>query len=407
MNTLRELLAWVRSSWEELALASINGERETRRPMDATRFQRIADHFGAFSEYHECVDDDFWHHVDCTWQCAHCDERFSDDATYIIMDGELCCPRWCKSCFDDHGRSCSCGCRSAHEDNDNWEWLSDTEEYVWGPRHETYHCEASGDTYSSPCDCNHCCDDNDDDSCDVPAYHSQARHKCRDSVERFGVELETFCADAYEVYAKLPTGFIGERDGSLCSTHGLEIVGPPLTLADYPNSAWKNIVKLPSRAWDAGRGYGMHVSANRASFLDDGHVHRFACLIHDNKNFCERIAGRKENDWARYHPRLTLENDSKYSAVNVQSHRCEVRIFRATLKWSTFLKNVEFVAACQRFTRHSEPLLSNFLDWLLGAGCFDLIRSAQALTYPNLHAFLANKKLYEIFGKREELRQCA
>lgn len=246
----------------------------------------------------------------------------------------------------------------------------------------------------------------------IPAWHQSPRAwDARPPItqqELYGVELEVWCTDRTDVYDKIEfdQGYVGELDSSLCTEHGLEIVGPPIPLADYyGQSLWAQIIeevkKNGGRAYDAGRNYGMHVNVNKNQFAGREHIADFVCFIHDNKQFCEAIAGRTEEDVEEavhghkpftYAPRLDREvmrtnpafqQRDKYQAVFVKERVCEVRIFRATLKWGSFLKNIEFCAAVFEFTKTGYKPLKDFL----------LFVKAHKTKYNYLHRFLFRKKL--------------
>jgi len=253
--------------------------------------------------------------------------------------------------------------------------------------------------------CNRCaedCDDDDEtDSYGVPGY--QADQATRRSwkpdpkIPHYGVELETLVKDSNavnRVYQKIVDhGFLGERDGSLDSRRGIEIVGKPMTF-EANRDAWTDLLgalRGQVIGWMAGTGYGMHVSVNRKN-LSRLHQGKFLVFIHANKSLCERVAGRKEVHWCAYHAGKKVTDarathDDKYQAVSLRSEeRMEVRIFRSTLSPEGFMRNLEFVAAAIAFTRsHGIGQLREtvFREWLKTGG--------RRKDYPNLFAKLNPK----------------
>jgi hypothetical protein len=253
--------------------------------------------------------------------------------------------------------------------------------------------------------CNGCAeeyeDTDDSDSYGVPGYQSdqstRRSWKPDPKIPHYGVELETLVKETDNVslvYNKIvDRGFLGERDGSLDSRRGIEIVGKPMTF-EQNREEWLGLLEsLRGKVigWMAGTGYGMHVSVNRKN-LSRLHQGKFLVFIHANKSLCEKIAGRKEVHWCSYHPGKKVTDakrvyDDKYQAVSLRSEeRMEVRIFRSTLSPEGFMRNLEFVAAAVDFTRThgiSQLRESVFREWLRTGG-----RRKQ---YPNLFATLNPK----------------
>ena len=181
----------------------------------------------------------------------------------------------------------------------------------------------------------------------------------------FGCELELKAvgerSEVAEIAAKY--GLFAEEDGSLDDYRGVEIIGGPMSLKDYHSSdnSWMkflNDVQKKALGWNAGTGYGLHVSVNRAG-MSDALVGKMLVFIHGNQSLCEKVAGRGYCDYAKYvnkkitHGRQSRETD-KYEALAIRSaRRLECRIFRSTLKPEGFLRAVEFVAASVDFCKNA------------------------------------------------------
>lgn len=245
-------------------------------------------------------------------------------------------------------------------------------------------------------------DHREPDPREVPGYHSQRRDYPIPTGSEYtiGVELETYCPDAGECYMRRPAGMIGERDGSLDSYHGVEFIGPPLTFNQYAEGfMWKPHLEMlranGAKSWFASDNhtqYGMHISVGRQN-LDNEVALRFVLLVNCNQTLSEKIAGRKQNRWAEYDMKdhddathaVRHQGSDKYSATNIRQERIEVRIFRGTLDWSGFMRNVEYVQSALKFCETADiSQVTNsdtYLKWV----------DENEATYPNLHAHLVRK----------------
>jgi hypothetical protein len=241
-------------------------------------------------------------------------------------------------------------------------------------------------------------DDDDDDG--VSDYHGSPKPWRNASYKGlvFGCELELYAtADRVDVgQIANDCGLFAERDGSLDGEHGIEVIGSPMSLAetqdkDGPWLKFLAAVQGKAKGWNAGTGYGLHVSVNR-----DGMSHyltgKLLVFIHGNQSLCEGIAGRSANQWQKYVCKNVKDGKAtsgeKYEALAIRSRsRLECRIFRSTLKPEGFLRGVEFVAASVEFCRDASAIAlteSAFLEWLkLPENCG---------AYPNLCLHLGIKK---------------
>lgn len=243
-------------------------------------------------------------------------------------------------------------------------------------------------------------DEEDEEESEISDYHSNNRpwNKGVGQSLQFGCELEIESMDraATSELAKNCDMF-AERDGSLNQERGIEIVGKPMEFQQYKtDNPWKTFFvecnKQDTKGWDAGKDYGLHVSINRAA-LTHLHTGKLLVFINNNRELCEKVAGRKENNWARYRnkkinghleknyaDKYVVKQSDKYEALAVRSkHRLECRIFRSTLKYEGFLRAVEFCAAAVEFTRNASNLHltdQHFKDWMKKPG--------KIKQYPNL-----------------------
>lgn len=225
----------------------------------------------------------------------------------------------------------------------------------------------------------------------IPDYHDGDRDDLNDGVDwtrpdLLGVELETYCqCPEDDRDAALIVGdCLGEKDSSLDDAHGVEFIFRATTMAEIHAAALSptlaggsgilavaNVLKRRGAiAWDAGTGYGMHVSIN-AGAMTELHCAKFCRFINDNRQWCEAIAGRTENRWARYQPNslvATTKNREKYvAAARRDDDRIEVRIFRASLNADRIVRNCEFVDSIRVFTEsasYGQLTFERYREWL-------------------------------------------
>jgi hypothetical protein len=184
----------------------------------------------------------------------------------------------------------------------------------------------------------------------------------------FGVELEVECGRSYgvddlsaEVYRRIGSDFVTVKEDSSL-TNGFEIVTAP---ADLTTHAERFARLLHSRidglrAWSTETA-GMHVHYSRSG-ISPFTTGKLLVFMNDPRNnaFVARIAGRRDNTYcertdarirdARQYPR------NRYRRLNLQNaNTIEFRIFRATLKYSRLMANIEFCAASIAFARDTAP----------------------------------------------------
>lgn len=247
---------------------------------------------------------------------------------------------------------------------------------------------------------------------DIDDYHDNYRPWNDNGVGKelmFGCELEIESDNRCEtaIFAK-ENGMFAERDGSLDEETGVEIIAPPMKLKEYKTKGnrWEKFLtgldEKKCRGYDAGTDYGLHVSINRQA-LTNLHTGKLLVFINHNKDLCESIAERGENEWAQYREKriaghmirdgcsgklYARDYTDKYEALSIRSqHRIECRIFRSTIKYNDFLRAVEFCAAAVEFTRNAsnrELDAINFYRWLEKPG--------KSKEYPNLTKKLEIKK---------------
>lgn len=336
--------------------------------------------------------------ADSAQSCDRCDNWYKkDDDFYDVWVSRRRTEAWCEDCRDNHACYCSYSERS-FDDSDQLDSIE-----VDGDLCCEQFCEGSVYYWESD-ESYHYDPEPEDEEDDIPSYHELARPWDSKPVTglAFGVELEVLAKEnrreIYEI-AK-DNGLLCETDGSLDDRLGAELIGPPLKFEDYkkPDSIWNKFLEQ-SRGkclgFDAGTGYGFHVSINRQAL---GHLHcgKLMVFVHSNKALCQKIAGRSSEQWARHtHKKISssfrkgedgsyrpLEEGNKFEALAIRSqNRLEMRIFRSTLNKEGFMKNIEFVHASISYTKDAsfrKLTEGDFMDWL----------SKNRKTYKNLHAKL-------------------
>jgi hypothetical protein len=295
--------------------------------------------------------------------CQCCGGHFltDTDGDYVEMhdtQSGMVCP----SCFDDDYVNCENCDEYVH--NDNAEYDDDTCEYTCS------HCQRQRPKV-------------------IAQYHDRNNEATRavwnSAIYRrnlfFGVELELkakpnsnnlqVISDAAKAH-----GFLAERDGSLDHQWGVEIVGPPMSMQENADR-WQSFLKAiegHAVAWMAGTNYGMHVSFSRRT-LSNLHAGKLLAFVHRHKSLCESIAGRSANEWCRFVSKKisygadpSEDSGEKYEALAIRRNsRWEMRIFRSTLLFGGFMRNLQFTQACIDFNESASARATDtdFKRWVL------------------------------------------
>jgi DNA primase catalytic subunit len=195
---------------------------------------------------------------------------------------------------------------------------------------------------------------------------------------------------------------------------GFEIVTAPATLEAHREqwrAFWRSNPTSHLTGYESGS-CGMHVHISRPSALVTGKMIVFLNST-ENADFVRVIAGRSNSTWAKVcsSKKVTDWNKSydRYEALNVMNSKTvELRIFRSTLKESSFWKNLEFTHALLHFAR-TASIDSLTVDSFLAFIC----QSDNRKQYRNLIAFLVRKgyampvKALPLPVKQTEVQLCA
>lgn len=219
----------------------------------------------------------------------------------------------------------------------------------------------------------------------------------------FGVELETEVSDDREAMALLIQERVGEfcvmkNDGSL--QNGIEIVSCPASFEAH-KTLWDKLFFPPLRgltSWRSGR-CGIHIHMTKKA-IKEKQFGRMLVLVNATRNakLITTIAGRGaggECGYARRHDKGIEDAKrrwEKYEALNnYNGITYELRIFRGTLTYKSFHKNIEFAHALTAFCADDELTQADcekpdkFLAWL----------GEHTGAYPNLFNFLVRKGFIE------------
>lgn len=395
-----------------------DGYLVNKRPEDFSRIRRYFDTecFGEyFQQCHDCgryipSDDVTWiSGIDARvcdrcrdenyYCCDHCGEYFVRANVFMDGNGNVVC----EDCYDryDYHRCNDCGriC-----DSDEGGWVGDY-----------YYCDGCIDDHSSGV--------HDYGYKPSPIFHRIGyggwKHTTPDGEEPLymGVELEvddgndTGCIanswDEDDIYCK--------EDGSL-SSDGFEIVSHPRTLESHKDFDWKGIMSTCLQngftSHDAGT-CGLHVHVNRAFFGEYRDVSDFAAariiiLVsrfwdslmipfsrrteHQlgrwaHKPFDEEVIVAGDND-DEIADKISRAGSDRYRAINIRnSQTIEFRLFRGTLKYSTFIATLELVdGICHWVKNHS-------LEETLNVSLHDFLDSEEFSEFDTMREYLERREI--------------
>lgn len=303
-------------------------------------------------------------------------------------------------------------CQACRENEDVLVYAEDTEEYI---RREDAYYDDNNDRWLSEEPESDDPDDNDEDTDSLMSYRTNVLDHLEKDNSFFsspfgefhmGVELELITRDRVndaveDIRLELGNGYcICKTDGSLPSG-GLEIVTAPRGLIEHIEKFKGWNIASDYYAWNGGR-CGMHVHMDSKAFTKLT-LGKFIMFINadSNADFIRKLAGRHalRDDQARSYCAVegqeTMANASKalkgkstsrYYMVNTTCLRrmeadrlgvqfvgerdfntIELRIFRASLKKSRLLAQIEFTHAAVMFCRVASMRDLNeqgFLSWL-------------------------------------------
>lgn len=382
-----------------------------------------------WEDYHEChkcdehfheddvtqVDGD-WYCEDCRneldW-CDHCEEYGVDlELTRVnTRSGEQC---WCQGCWENNAWYCD---RCTEHYSNYYDSIR-----VRGIGHVCEDCRDNIGTFECT-ECNNECanddcvnSDDDDDNwlCNRCAdsgrgaimsytyrptpifYKADGEHLNEKDDLYLGIELEVEQNESSTnkgdmVKAIKHDAYYFKSDGSL--SNGFEIVTHPMTIAyihQHKEDVFKKmlnaLIDKRYRSYDSDT-CGMHIHLSKKSF-GTWQLYRFIKFFIDNKEFVTAISQRKIdnlNRWATIEEESTSEviykakkksgNSRRYVAINLQNDRTiEIRIFRGTLNYQSFMKNIEFCYALFNFTRDCKDItLESFKEYISKSSEYNML----------------------------------
>lgn len=324
----------------------------------------------------DCIDN-------LTSVCDHCGDRIWNDDSYGDEYTTLC-----SHCYNNHYTRCSNCDAVINLDN-------------------VYNLD--GYDYCRECyneECSKCHSIHDYGYKPEPIFYG-------DSDRYFGVELEIDGAGKDDDNAEelLEAANISDEhiyiksDGSL--DDGMEIVSHPITLDFHKDFCWEDIMRkaisLGYRSHQTGT-CGLHIHINRNCLGEDRDdqemvIGKILYFVEHHWNEMLKFSRRSEYTMNRWAARYGYENSSKaildkakkgnngrYAAVNLMNYSTiEFRLFRGTLKYSTFIATLELVnSIIETALYYSEEELHK-LSWS------EFVRR---LKEPELIQYLKERQLY-------------
>jgi hypothetical protein len=356
--------------------------------------------------------------------CSACLNDFPADDGIYFDDQDLC-----PECAEELTGICSCCGDRIWNENNTGDSSITLCQHCYDNHYTT--CEGCGavihfnNAYRA--------DDEDNDFCWDCYSHRQSKHKVihdysyKPEPEFFpiynphdlylGVELEIDNAgeDSYNaeellrVANRLDEHLYIKHDGSL--NDGMELVSHPCTLEYHmKHLPWQDIckkaVEMGYTSHNAGTA-GLHCHVSRSAlgglYLEqDEVIARILYFMEAHFNEMLRFSRRTEaqlNRWAaRYgykeRPKDVLEhaknsNLGRYAAVNLQPYdTIEFRIFRGTLKYSSFIAALQIVETICRAALSMSDDAFRSMSW------GDFVLSIDKEKYPDLIQYLKGRRLF-------------
>lgn len=325
--------------------------------------------------------------------CSHCNNYFPDSQD---VGNNLC-----NRCYENHYFTCdNCGDINRLDDGG---------------------AEVEGSTYCESClsnDATYC--ENCNEYFRNSHYDDSYYHECEnggglrehgykpepkffgDGQIFYGVELEVECqesiSNSVENLSNHSEFIYIKKDGSL--NRGFEVVSHPASLKFHQENHWEDILKRlrnsNCKSHDTTT-CGLHVHMSREG-MDAGHLKRFILFWYSQKNIVRALARRDFNGYCEDKDMgntvipsdAILRSRTRYEQINLQNENTvEVRRFRGTLNYTSFMACIELVDAVRKYTkttsykdmRNVEFTEQTFIGWVFK------FRNA----YPNLVQKLQQK----------------
>ena len=163
------------------------------------------------------------------------------------------------------------------------------------------------------------------------------------------------------------TGFIikTETDGSLNAEYGIEIVFAPMSelswRARYSRiyQFLKSLQALGCSSHDNGK-CGLHVHISRALKPEKqkSQENNLKSLVYKNEEFFKLLSRRNNYEYCRFPSAENFRRNQHYQAVNIENdNTIEIRFFRGTLNYESFLASLETIFCLQKAAEKTKPWL--------------------------------------------------
>ncbi|MEW2507619.1 hypothetical protein AB0878_44885 [Amycolatopsis sp. NPDC047767] len=305
--------------------------------------------------------------------CSHCDSPTTMDDLVSRSDGDEICPACATSRFY------LCYCCDLYAGT---LFRTDAGSDICGMcqyDHGYHECRYCSTLVTDEDCCQHCSDPDTLDADLVHDYDYKPRPVFHgEGSLHFGVELEVNTpSDRLTKCAELCLRDLGnlgylKEDSSIFE--GFEIVTHPMSfpwaMANFP---WVMLGRLKSEGCN-GEGTGLHIHVSRDGFANSSHVYRWMKFIYRNSREVQRLARRRNSDYAEFGPyvRQTVKEACKggrpgprYAAVNtLNSATFELRMFASSLEPDQVQAALTFAAATIEYTRElSIPAIVHCRGW--------------------------------------------
>ena len=398
----------------------------------------------ALAEANRNLDMSYGHNV---WECDTCNATLHDTDTRIDWEGEALCDSCsgsiitCNGCGvtvvqdDPSLRDLNCcddcevdtfGCHNCGMTH----WLDDQvtvngDEICQDCFSRDYiTCGGCGDVHHrhqiNGSRCNHCRPISSYGRTQATEFHGGTSTNFDSGRVYYGVELEVECGsmshdeqqDIASQMKKVEKTLEFKTDGSL--SNGFEIVSQPATMAYHEGSlGWQEILRIArSNGLNSHntRTCGLHVHIGRGS-LDDWTEIKLAYFVNMMEDFMVKFSRRNYGQWAHKDVKVldqTARNSGRhgrYSCTNFSSQTIEIRMFKGTLKESTFMATVEFCDALVEFCRtHQVATFSNERDCVRK---FIGYAERKARKYPHLYSYIVERSIDQHYSYTSKGRQVA
>lgn len=336
--------------------------------------------------------------------CQRCEEYFdsSESFNHIVDSDEY----WCESCTENNAYHCdSCG-DYVSENHGNSEInlcrrCFENDYYVCEDCCELVN-ESEANFTDNGIYCNCCYENHQSNYIHNYSYQPTLDFQSSDkeNEKRFaylGFEIEagglSSLQECNEIAESISENdneetFFLKEDGSI-PEYGFELVSHPITLKRHKELNWKNILSEMAsggmKSHNLGQdSCGLHVHVSR-NYLSSYKWLLIDWFISKHQPEFERIARRQESHWAKFKKSngepikdvFGKSNGTRYQAVNFENRNTvEFRLFRGTLKYTTFMATLEIVDALVRWAKQlsisdilaSKNAFGNFTKYIITNG---------------------------------------